>query len=235
MEQVKQQQREANSVPTRSRPPGQGNEAYKTSKNRRSFEGVTTPSTGVSAVDHRRPPSVSGPDAASTPQPRPHSDLIPGVTDDRYVAAWRKRGPVTLLSVSPSAATTTIVESSDDNVVGAVKRRSTTAKPPNPKLQQTIQEVLTESSNDSTDEFLGADSSRTQHSLQLDHKQQHQQQHPPPPVRSASLQQHQHKPLSPPPSYSPGQVSIAFRKSDHLHLDESGESETDHVIPTLSV
>ena len=218
-------------------------------KSRRSFEGALS-----SATVDRRPPSRSGgaggPDAASTPQPRPHSDLIPGVTDDRYVAAWRKRGPVTLLNVAhPGGAnaaiptTTTIAgitgaESSTDarssedegSCAAAVKRR-TSSKPSNPKLQQTIQEVLSESSNDSTDEFLGSDNARQiQRQQQQPQQQQQQQQLEPQQLnQSASRQQK-------PPSYSPGQVSIGIRKSDHLQLDESGESESDHhVIPALSV
>lgn len=182
----------------------------------------------------QRCPSDSG--ASSASQPRPHSDFIPGVNDDRYVAAWRKRGPVTLLNVAAAATATTAdlsateSRSSDDDggsggLGGALPRRST-SKLPNPKLQQTIQEVLSESSNDSTDEFLGNEADRQSkitsspsfHSpLEGDKKY-----HPPPHSTSQT--------------HSPGHVKVVVRRSDHLSLDESGESETDnHTHPELSV
>ena len=210
-------------------------------KTRRSFEGVLS-SAGVD----RRPTSADANGAVSAPQPRPHSDLIPGVTDDRYVAAWRKRGPVTLLNVglasghatptSGGADSSTEPPSSEDEGHASVKRRIS-SKPSNPQLQQTIQEVLSESSNDSTDEFLAAEhrGKTAQQQQQETLPQQRAEEQPQRRDLSAARQPEPSKL----PSYSPGQVSIGMRKSDHLQLDESGESETDprqhHVIPALSV
>ena len=191
---------------------------------------------------HPRCASDAASVVSSTPQPRPHSDHIPGVTDDRYVAAWRKRGPVTLLNVA-AATTATAAElsaaesrSDDDDggssgiggaMGGAVPRR-TSSKPPNPKLQQTIQEVLSESSTDSTDEFLGSEKRKRLDSQTLSHHYYHDE--------KTSEKTNEQQPPSP-QTYSPGQVSIRPRRSDHLRLDESGESETDrhHPLPVLSV
>ena len=174
-------------------------------------------------ASHQRAPR-GGPSAT---QPRPHSD-IPGISDDRYVAAWRKRGPVTLLGASGGATTaadaTSSANADSSTATGEIRKRDNdddrdrnddgvivgdtlqlSSKPHNPKLHQTIQEVLSESSNESTDEFLGAESR----------------------PRNNEGQQ---------TSYSPAQVSIRVRRSEHLTLDESGETETNHhVIPVLSV
>ena len=152
------------------------------------------------------------------------------MNDDRYLAAWRKRGPVTLLNVA-AAATTTAAElsagesrSSDDDGGGSggggASRRVSSLRPSNPKLQQTIQEVLSESSNDSTDEFLGNDAQCQQQQKRL----------------SQPLSTREQLQQPPPLTHSPGQVSIRTKRSDHLRLDESGESETDHhTLPELSV
>lgn len=191
----------------------------------------TTPTTTTPIQRHpQRCASSSDAPSTSTPQPRPHSDFIPGVNDDRYLAAWRKRGPVTLLNVA-AAATTTAAElsagesrSSDDDGGGSggggASRRVSSLRPSNPKLQQTIQEVLSESSNDSTDEFLGNDAQCQQQQKRL----------------SQPLSTREQLQQPPPLTHSPGQVSIRTKRSDHLRLDESGESETDHhTLPELSV
>ena len=79
-------------------------------RSRMSFDAALTSIVPDVDIVDRRLPSRFGPEAASTPQPRPHSDFIPGVTDDHYVAAWRKRGPVTLLNASSAAAVAVLEE-----------------------------------------------------------------------------------------------------------------------------